>query len=70
MQTVKKTAEYKIYQKKSGRYAVKDRKSKKLINGEAKQAVLVELELIKLPTPKAVVADPETETSSEETATA
>lgn len=70
MQQIKKTAEYTIYQKKSGRYAVKNRKSKKLINGEAKQTILVAEQLVKLPNPKVVSAEPEAESTGEEAATA
>ncbi|PQJ94849.1 hypothetical protein [Chromatium okenii] len=53
MQKVKKTAEYTLFQKKSGRYAVKG-KNKKWINGDAKQAILANEQLIKVMTPKAV----------------
>ena len=66
MQQIKKTADYTIFQKKSGRYAVKARKSRKLINGEAKQTILVAEELVKLPDPKVVPAAPEAESAGEE----
>lgn len=66
MQQIKKTAEYTILQKTSGRYAVKSRKTKKMINGDDKQAILVAEALITLPTPKAVpVAEPEAEAAAE-----
>lgn len=64
MQQVKKTADYTLFQKKSGRYAVKG-KDKKWINGEAKQAILVEEKLVTLPTPKAPAAEPEAEAPAE-----
>lgn len=69
MQQVKKTAEYTIFQKKSGRYAVMARKTRKPINGEEKQNILVAEELIKLPDPKVVSAEPEAESTGEEAAT-
>lgn len=65
MQQIKKTAEYAILQKNSGRYAVKDRKTKKMINGEAKEAILVREELVKLPEPKAVPVEAEAEAEGE-----
>jgi hypothetical protein len=58
MQKIKKTAAYTLFQKKSGRYAVKG-KDKKWINGEAKQQILVDETLITLPEPKAAPADAE-----------
>lgn len=58
MQQIKKTAEYTLFQKKSGRYAVKGR-NKKWINGEEKQKILVAEDLIKLPEPKAPSAESE-----------
>lgn len=64
MQQIKKTADYTIFQKKSGRYAVKGRKTKKWVNGEEKQGILVAEELIKLPEPKAAPAEPEAETEA------
>lgn len=65
MQQIKKTAEYTILQKKSGRYAVKNRKTRKLVNGEEKQAILVAEALVTLPTPKAAPAEPEAEAAAE-----
>ncbi|EGV31389.1 hypothetical protein ThidrDRAFT_2011 [Thiorhodococcus drewsii AZ1] len=64
MQQIKKTAEYTLFQKKSGRYAVKD-KNKQWISGEAKQQILVDEKLITLPEPKAA-PEPETEASEAE----
>ncbi|EXJ16781.1 hypothetical protein [Imhoffiella purpurea] len=60
MQQIKKTAEYTLFQKKSGRYAVKG-KNKQWINGDAKQQILVDENLITLPEPKAA---PEAEAES------
>ncbi|MBN2886007.1 MAG: hypothetical protein JXM75_04775 [Chromatiaceae bacterium] len=53
MQAIKKTADHSIFQKKSGRYAVKNRKTKRWVNGEEKQGILVAEALITLPRPKA-----------------
>lgn len=65
MQQVKKTAEYTLFKKKSGRYAIKG-KDKKWINGEAKQEILVAEKLVTLPEPKAAPAEPEAEATAEE----
>lgn len=59
MQLIKKTAEHTIFQKKSGRYAVKTRKLRTLVNGDEKQRILVAEQLITLPTPKAVAVVPD-----------
>jgi hypothetical protein len=64
MQQIKKTADYTLYQKKSGRYALKGR-NKKWINGEEKQRILVEEKLITLPEPKAKPAESEGEAAAE-----
>ena len=47
MKVVKKSSEYTVYQKRSGRYAVAA-KGGRLVNGEDKVAILLELGLIKL----------------------
>ena len=47
MELVKKTDNYTIYKKKSGRYAVKD-KDKKYISDKDKEKILLEEKLIKL----------------------
>lgn len=61
MQKIKKTPDYTLFQKRSGRYAVKG-KDKKWINGEAKQEILVKEALVTLPRPKAPAAEaPEAE---------
>lgn len=65
MQQIKKTDEHLIFQKKSGRYAVKTKKTKQWINGEEKQAILVAEQLITLPEPKAAPAEPEAEPEAE-----
>lgn len=70
MQQIKKTADYTIFQKTSGRYAVKGRKSKKMINGDEKLKILVDEQLVKLPDPKAAPVEPEVESTGEEAATA
>ena len=52
MKTVKKTAEYTIYQKRNDRYAVKGANANWL-NGEEKVAILLAENLIKLTQPAA-----------------
>lgn len=51
MKTVKKTADYTIYQRNDERYAVKD-SNKKAVNGEEKAKILLAEGLIKLTAPK------------------
>lgn len=64
MQQIKKTADYTLFQKTSGRYAVKG-KDKKWINGEEKEKILVAEQLVTLPTPKAAPAEAEAEAATE-----
>ena len=52
MKAVVRTDEYTIYQKRSERYAVRD-KNRAWINGDAKVAILLEHKLIEAPKPKA-----------------
>ena len=59
MKTIKKTAEYTIYQKRNNRYAVKGANANWL-NGEEKVAILLAENLIKLTQP----ATPEVETEA------
>lgn len=59
MKTVKKTAEYTIYQKRNNRYAVKGANANWL-NGEEKVAILLAENLIKLTQP----ATPEVESEA------
>ena len=71
MQVTKTTAEYTVFKRADGRYAVKG-KNKKFINGEDKVKILIEEGLLKAPEPKAEepVAEETTEesTDSEEAA--
>lgn len=54
MQQVKQTAEYTIYQKKSGRYAVQGKgKGKPWVRAEEKTSILLTEQLIKRSEPKA-----------------
>lgn len=71
MKVVKKSSEYTVYQKRSGRYAVAA-KGGKLVNGEEKVAVLLDLGLIKLTAPAAVeeVVEEVVEEAAAEEATA
>lgn len=54
MKVVKKTPEYTVYEKRSGRFAVKGA-DKKWVNGEEKVKILLQEKFIevKLPAPKA-----------------
>ena len=52
MKLVKKTAEYKVFQRNDDRYAVTTLKGK-AINGDEKVAILYKEELLKAPEPKA-----------------
>ena len=63
MKVIKKTAEYTIYQKRSGRYGVKDA-NKHWVNEAEKVAILLAEDLIKAPAPKA--PEPEVEEAAEE----
>lgn len=56
MKTIKKTAEYTIYQKRNNRYAVKGANANWL-NGDEKTAVLLAEKLIKLSQPAAPEAE-------------
>jgi hypothetical protein len=56
MQQVKKTGDYTVFQKKSGRYAVQG-KDKKWLHGEDKTRVLVDEQLVKVLTAKAAPAE-------------
>ena len=63
MKVIARTDEYTIYQKRSGRHAVKGA-DRRWINGDAKTAILLEHKLIEAPAPKA----PEPEPAEEEAA--
>lgn len=68
MKTVKKTAEYTIYQKRNNRYAVKGANANWL-NGEEKVAILLAENLIKLTQPAAPEVEEEAPAdTAEETA--
>lgn len=62
MKTAKKAAEYTVFQRRDGRYAVRG-KDGKWINGDAKVEILMKEALLKKPEPK-----PEPEPAAEETA--
>lgn len=51
MQIVKKTKEYEIIKKRSGRYGVRDAK-RKWVSGDEKVKILLAEKLIKAPVPK------------------
>ena len=69
METVKKTAEYTILKKRSGRYAVRGA-DKKWVTGEDKVKILLAEKLIKAPEPKPVEEEPPTEEAAKEEAAA
>ncbi|MBK5941783.1 hypothetical protein [Halochromatium roseum] len=62
MKKLKTTRDHTIYEKRSGRYAVKD-KRKRWVQGDDKVAVLRTEGLLKTPEPKAAPAEPEAETA-------
>lgn len=66
METVKKTSDYQVVKKRSGRFGVLDRK-KNWIKGEQKVAILEKEGLVTLP--KKAAPAPESAESEEETAT-
>lgn len=74
MKLVKKTADYSIYKRNDGRYAVQDA-NKNTVNGEEKVKILLAEELIKVTQPAAPVEEevaeeeaPEAEAPAEEEA--
>ena len=67
MQQVKKTGEYTIYKKKSGRYAVKGQ-DKRFVHGEDKVRILLAESLIEPPRPKGPAPEPVAESEAAETA--
>jgi hypothetical protein len=51
MKRVKITSDHRIFQKRSGRYAVQD-KNKRFVHGDDKTKVLLEAGLVTVPEPK------------------
>ncbi len=66
MQQLKKTADYTIYQKKSGRYAVQDKK-KQWVHADDKARILLAEALIPPPKVKAPVPEAEAAPAEEST---
>ena len=62
MKKLKTTSDHTIYEKRSGRYAVKD-KRKRWVQGDDKVAILRTEGLLKTPEPKAEPAEPEAGTA-------
>lgn len=62
---VKRTAEYRIYQRKDDRYAVTD-PNKKPINGDDKVAILLAEGLVSAPAPKQPAPEPTEDAPAEE----
>lgn len=67
MKLVKKTADYKVFQRRDGRYAVTS--NGKAVNGEEKVNILLAEELIKITAPNPVEEAPVEEAVAEEVAT-
>ena len=67
MKELKAVGEYKIYEKRSGRYAVKNA-NKAYVNGDDKAKVLADAGLVTLPEPKAAPVEeaPAEEAAAEE----
>jgi len=65
MKKLKTTSDHTIYEKRSGRYAVKD-KRKRWVQGDDKVAILRTEGLLKTPEPKAEPAEPEAEAETAE----
>ena len=68
MKEVKSVGDNKIFEKRSGRYAVKG-SNKKYVNGDEKAKILAEAGLITIPEPKAAPAEEaaDAEEAAEET---
>jgi hypothetical protein len=62
MKEIKSVGDNTIFEKKSGRYAVKD-SNKKFINGDDKAKILADAGLITIPEPKAAPAEEVSEES-------
>jgi hypothetical protein len=58
MKRVKITSDHRIFQKRSGRYAVQD-KNKRFVHGDDKTKVLLEAGLVTVPEPKAKAEEAE-----------
>ena len=58
MKEVQTSGDYKIYEKRSGRYAVKG-SDKKYVNGDEKAKVLADAGLVTIPEPKAAPVEDE-----------
>jgi len=67
VEKVQQAGDYSIYQKRSGRYAVRD-KNKCWVNAEEKTKILLDAGLINICPPKLAAADEAAETTSEGTA--
>jgi hypothetical protein len=68
MESVKKTEEYEIVKKRSGRYAVRDAK-RNWLKGDEKVKILLAEKLIKAPVPKSKEPEPVPEASAPEGST-
>ena len=66
MKLIKSTDQYSIFQRRDGRYAIKNN-VKKYINGEDKVAILMEHDLLKITSPPVAEPEPVEEVAEEET---
>ena len=68
MKEVQTSGDFKIYEKRSGRYAVKG-SDKKYVNGDEKAKILAKAGLVTIPEPKAAPAEdaPVEEAAADET---
>ena len=65
MKEIKSSGDYKIFEKKSGRYAVKDG-NKKYVNGDDKAKILADAGLVTIPVAKPKEPEPAEEAVAEE----
>ncbi len=68
MKEIKSSGDYKIFEKKSGRYAVKDG-NKKYVNGDDKAKILADAGLVTIPVAKPKDPEPAEEAAAEAPAT-
>ena len=65
MKEIKSSGDYKIFEKRSGRYAVKDG-NKKYVNGDDKAKILADAGLVTIPVAKPKDAEPAEESVADE----
>ena len=65
MKEIKSSGDYKIFEKKSGRYAVID-SNKKYVNGDDKAKIIADAGLVTIPVSKPKEPEPAEETAADE----